>query len=60
MFMLLEKEFSLKATTVTGKQQLLIYDSKMERMAQLLLKYTVALCSIKVRILRCLNIVPKV
>ncbi|OAQ35756.1 hypothetical protein K457DRAFT_12974 [Linnemannia elongata AG-77] len=46
MFMLLE-EFSLKATTRTGQRRLLKNDGKMEHMVQLLLKYPLALCSIK-------------
>ncbi|KAH7044314.1 hypothetical protein BKA57DRAFT_538243 [Linnemannia elongata] len=47
MFMLLEKEFSLKATTRAGQRRLLKNDGKMEHMVQLLLKYPLALCSIK-------------
>lgn len=59
MFMLLEKEFSLKATTRTGQRRLLKNDGKMEHMVQLLLKYPLALCSIKVQTFACFKLFQK-
>jgi hypothetical protein len=48
--MLLEKDFSFDTQADIGQRRLLDVDANLERVTQLVLKYPVALCSIKVRI----------